>query len=441
MNQTPIQADLIVSPSWIISVNENFEILENHSLVVKDGKILDILDKQQAQGKYSGNSLELESHALLPGFINSHCHSAMSLLRGYAEDQPLQSWLSDSIWPAEGKWVSEDFVRDGSLLACAEMIKSGTTCFNDMYFFPDVVANIAEASKMRACLSFPVLEFPSAWAQNADEYIDKGLALQDQYKNHAMIGTAFGPHAPYTVSLETMARITTLAEEIDSNIHIHLHENAQEVADHKKEHGKSAIEQYADKGFLSPRLQAVHMTQLSEQELNLVEKFGVNIVHCPESNMKLASGIAPLDQIEAKNINLALGTDGCASNNDLDMIGEMKSAGLLAKVSSGNANTAKAENLLRMATINGAKVLGIEEQCGSLEVGKSADMISIDFSTLDCVPLYNPVSQIIYSASKNQVSNVWISGEQLLKEKSLCLIDEKEVMKKAQHWQQKIATH
>ncbi len=442
MNTSLTEVEQIVSPSWIITVNQDFHILENHSLIIKGGKILDILPKEEALNKYQGKHLQLEEHALLPGFINTHNHAAMSLFRGYAEDQSLQSWLNDSIWPAEGKWVSEGFVRDGSLLACAEMIKSGTTTFNDMYFFPNAVAELADACRMRAVLSFPILEFPTVWANSADEYIDKGLALHDQYKHHSLISTAFGPHAPYTVSAQTFERIHTLAEELDSNIHIHLHENQQEVHDYQKANGgKSAIEHFAELGFLSPRLQAVHMTQLSEKEIELINTYSVHVVHCPESNMKLASGICPVDTLLKNGINVALGTDGCASNNDLDLIGEMKSAALLAKITTGNAAALNAKTLIRMATINGARLLGIDSLCGSLEVGKSADMISIDLSELNCKPVYNPLSQIIYSASKSQVSNVWVKGHCLMDNKQLTLIDEQEVLKKVQYWQEKITQH
>lgn len=438
---SPIQADTIVAPSWLISVNKDFDILEHHALVIDKDKIIDILPAEQARSRYQGDWQDLTGHALLPGFVNTHNHAAMSLLKGFAEDKSLQSWLNDYIWPTEGKWMGEEFVRDGSLLACAEMIRSGTTTFNDMYFFPDVSAQIAESCHMRACLSFPILEFPSAWANNANEYIDKGLDLHDQYRSHPMISTAFGPHAPYTVSLATMERISVLSEELDSNIHIHLHENQQEVVDYTKEHGQSAIEHWAKLGFLGPRLQAVHMTQLSSQEIDLIKTHNVNVIHCPESNMKLASGIAPIQALLEAGIHVSLGTDGCASNNDMDMLGEMKSAALLAKVSTGNPAALNAEQVLRMATIDGARSLGLDTQCGSLEVGKAADCISIDLSSIECMPLYHVVSQIIYSTSKSHISNVWIAGKQVLKNKALTLIDEQALIKKAQYWQTKISAN
>ncbi len=439
----PVKVDLLLSASWLISVNKNFEIFENYTLAIDKGRIVDILPTTQAEKAYQAEQTQnLSGQALLPGFINCHNHAAMTLLRGFADDMPLQQWLNDFIWPTEVKWMSADFVRDGTLLACAEMIKSGTTCFNDMYFFPDVAANIALSCQMRACLSFPVLEFPSAWAQNADDYIHKGLALHDQYKNNSLLKFAFGPHAPYTVKIETMQRINTLAEELDLNIHIHLHENQQEVADYKKLHQYSAIEHYAQTGLLSPRLQAVHMTHLSPHDCELIARHQVSVVHCPESNMKLASGICNVKQLRALGIKVSLGTDGCASNNDLDMIGEMKSAALLAKVSTLDASALPVQNVLAMATIEGAKTLGIDKDCGSLEKGKYADVISIDLSQLESTPVYHPVSQIVYNAHKNQVKNVWVQGKQLLKNGELKHINEPEVIHKAKLWRNKInATH
>jgi len=437
------QSTQILQPSWIITVNENFDILEEHSLIIINGIIQDILPNSTVNQHYpdinhNDSIINLKGQVLLPGFINTHTHAAMSLLRGMGSDKELQSWLNDYIWPMEGKWVGKEFIQDGTLLACAEMIKSGTTCFNDMYFFPDLVGEIADKSYMRSCLSFPILEFPSVWAKHAEEYIDKGLAIHDRYKANPLISTAFGPHAPYTIEVSTAEKINTLAEELDCNIHMHLHENQQEVSDYRQQHGQSAIEQYAERGLLSPRLQAVHMTCLSEHEISLIKKYQVSVVHCPESNMKLASGICHITELMKHDIQVSLGTDGSASNNDLDMIGEMKSAALLAKVSSGNAAALNAQQTLRMATIEGAKTLGINNICGSLEIGKSADCISIDLSTIENTPHCDPVSAIIYSASKSQVSNVWVNGKQLLKEKTLSFIDENTVLNKARTWQQKI---
>ena len=431
-------ADLIVSPTWVITVDSENRILEKYSLVVREGKIIDICETENAVSNYKAPHQQLPGQALLPGFINAHTHSAMNLLKGYAEDLSLQNWLNDYIWPTENTWMSEDFVRDGSLLACAEMIKSGTTCFNDMYFFPHVVAQVVENCGLRACLSTPILEFSSVWADNADSYIEKGIALHDQFSKNPYIDTAFGPHAPYTVQLDTFKKISSYAEELDCNIHMHLHENAQEVADFRKEHGKSAIELYAEHDLLSPRLQAVHMTQLNENEIELIAKHKVKVVHCPESNMKLASGIAPVQKLLDKGVQVALGTDSASSNNDLDMIGEMKSAALLAKASTGNAEAFNAEQCLRMATISGAEMLGIEQHSGSIEIGKSADMISVDLNGIECQPVYNVLSQIIYSASKNQVDNVWVMGKQLLRNRELCELDEQALTKTAQSWQQKI---
>lgn len=437
--QPPVKIDLLLSASWLLTVNNNFDIFENYALAIDKGRIVNVLPRSQAQSTYqAAQTQHLQNQALLPGFINCHNHAAMTLFRGFADDIALQQWLNDYIWPAENQWMCEDFVRDGTLLACAEMLKSGTTCFNDMYFFPDIASSIAQSCQMRACLSFPVLEFPSVWAQNADEYINKGLALHDQYKNHPLIKIAFGPHAPYTVSMANMQRITTLAEELDMNIHMHLHENRQEVTDYMNAHQRSAIKHYAEAGLLSPRLQAVHMTQLSDEDIDLIAKYQVSVVHCPESNMKLASGICNVKKLLEAGVKVSLGTDGCASNNDLDMMGEMKSASLLAKVSTQDAAALPAQRVLRMATIEGARTLGIENDCGSLEIGKFADVISIDLSALENAPVYNPLSQIVYNAHKGQVKNLWVQGKQLLKQGELKHINEQEVISKANDWRNKI---
>lgn len=433
-------AEQIVSASWIVTVNKSFDVLENHALVFGAGKILDILPTSEIQDRYPDlTQTHLQDQALLPGFINAHTHAAMSLLKGFADDQPLHKWLQDFVWPVEGKWVSHDFVFDGAELACAEMIKSGTTCFNDMYFFPDAVAEVTKQAQMRACLSSPILEFPSVWANNADEYIHKALALHDDLRLNPLIHTAFGPHAPYTVKIETLQRVHTLAEELDVNIHMHVHETEQEIIDYEKEHGMSPVRHYAERDLLSPRFQAVHMTQLQNAEIDLLAINKVKVIHCPESNLKLASGMCPINDLLKAGISIAIGTDGSASNNDLDMIGEVKTAALMAKMNAGNAAELPAQKALSLATIEGAKTLGLENLVGSLENGKQADFISIDLSGINSQPVYNPVSQIVYTAAKDQVSNVWVNGKQLLSNGQLTTLDENSILTKAQSWKSKIA--
>ncbi|MGD8566856.1 MAG: TRZ/ATZ family hydrolase [Gammaproteobacteria bacterium] len=431
--------DLLIFAQWVVTVDDADSVLEEHAVAVHDGRIMDILPWPQARQRYrSENTHQLDHQALIPGLINAHTHAAMTLFRGLADDLHLMEWLQDHIWPAEGKWVSDEFVHDGTLHAAAEMIRGGTTCFNDMYFFPDVTARVIDHCGMRATVGLILIDFPTVWASDADEYISKGLEVHDHYRSNTRINTAFAPHAPYTVSDEPLTRVETLAEELDIPVHIHVHETAFEVKQAVDQNGLRPLSRLNDKGLLSPRLQAVHMTQLTDKEIDLLATSNANVVHCPESNLKLASGYCPVQKLLQSGVNVALGTDGAASNNDLDMLGEMRTAALLAKSVAGDASALPAHAALRMATINGARALGIDNITGSLEKGKAADLVAVDMETLETQPLYNVVSQLVYSTTRNQVSNVWVAGQHLLKNHVLTTIDEKEVINKSREWKDKI---
>ena len=436
-----MKIDTIIHATWIAPVDQKNTTLNNYSIAIHEGRIHDLLPKQDLLDKYSSDvELNLENQLLIPGLINTHTHSPMSLMRGLADDLPLMDWLNNHIWPTEQKHVSAEFVFDGSLLACAEMIRSGTTCFNDMYFFPEETAHAVEQSGMRAILGLILIDFPSAWAKDADEYLAKGLELHDQLHNNSLINTAFAPHAPYTVSDEPLKRIATYAEELDIPIHMHIHETADEVEQAVAQSGKRPLQRLSDLGLLSPHLLAVHMTQLTDDEIKLVAETGTHVLHCPESNLKLASGFCPTYKLQQAQVNMSLGTDSAASNNDLDMIAEMHTAAILAKAVANNASALPAEEVLRMATINGAKALGLDSEIGSLEVGKSADIVAIDLGGIENQPVYCPVSQLIYSAGRENVSNVWVAGNHLLKDKELTTLDEKTILQKAAYWQKKIST-
>ena len=440
-NKKNTKIDSILHPKWIASIDEENTVHHNYSVAIHGGRIHDVLPKQDILDKYSSDvEITLENQLLIPGLVNSHAHSPMSLMRGLADDLPLMDWLNNHIWPTEQKHVSTEFVFDGSLLACAEMIRSGTTCFNDMYFFPDETARAVEQAGMRAKLGLILIDFPSAWAKDADEYLSKGIELHDQLHGNSLISTAFAPHAPYTVSDEPLKRISTYAEELDIPIHIHLHETEGEVEQAIASNGKRPIERLHDLGLLSPRLLAVHMTQLTDAEIKLVAETGTHVLHCPESNLKLASGFCPSYKLQQAGVNVALGTDGAASNNDLDMIAEMRTAALIAKAVAKNASALPAEDILRMATFNGAKALGLDAEIGSIEVGKSADITAVDLSGIENQPVYNPVSQLVYSAGRENVSNVWVAGHHLLKDRQLTTLDEKAILEKATAWQEKIKT-
>ncbi|MBL1274641.1 MAG: TRZ/ATZ family hydrolase, partial [Ectothiorhodospiraceae bacterium] len=369
-NASPDTIDTLIHARWIIPVAPADQVLEHHAIAVHEGCILEILPSHEADEKYTADAVhQLSGHALIPGLVNAHTHAAMSLFRGLADDLPLMDWLQNHIWPAEGKWVNAEFVADGTRLAIAEMLRGGTTCFNDMYFFPDETARVADNAGIRAVVGLIVIDFPTVWATNADEYLSKGIEVHDSYRNNPLITTAFAPHAPYTVSDEPLQRILTFADEMDVPIHMHLHETEHEVQEAESNTDLRPLARMEALGLISPRFMAVHMTQLVDEEIDQIATRGAHIVHCPESNMKLASGYCPVQKLLNAGVNVALGTDGAASNNDLDMFGEKRSAALLGKVVARDASALNATQVLHMATLGGAKALGLEAQIGSLEIG------------------------------------------------------------------------
>lgn len=434
-------ADLVIVAPWIVPVEPDATVLEQHAVVVRDGRIAAILPENEALAGYPDAPREiLEGHVLIPGLINTHAHSAMTLLRGIADDKPLMDWLTNHIWPLEQKWVGEAFVRDGVDLAMAEMIRGGVTTFNDMYFFPEVTALQAVQAGMRATIGMIVVDFPTAWARNPEEYIEKGLALRDTFRHESRIGFAFAPHAPYTVSDAPLVRIRTLADELDLPIHMHIHETEDEIAGSRKTCGMRPLNRLHQLGLLGPNLMAVHMTQLEDDEIRLLSETGVHVIHCPESNLKLASGFCPVAKLHDAGINVALGTDGAASNNDLDLLGEMRTAALLAKAVAKDASALPATQALAMATLAGAKALGIDETVGSLRPGKWADITAIQLDSIETQPLFNPISDLVYAASRHQVTNVWIEGRRVLKDRQLTTLDESEIRARIRIWRERLKT-
>ena len=437
-NQTT--ADLIINARWIIPIIPHDRVFEDCALVINKGSILALLPKDEAAKRFDAKqTLNLDNHLLMPGLVNAHGHAAMSLLRGYADDQPLHTWLNEHIWPAEGRWVSEDFVRDGTELALAEMIRSGTTCFSDMYFYPEQAAQACLDARIRCQLAFPLLDFPTAWGTGPEDYLHKGLALHDNFRSNPLVNVAFGPHAPYTVSDAPLRKIAVLAQEMDMPIHIHLHETAQEVSESLEKYHIRPSQRLMELGLLSPLTQCVHMTQIDATDLELLKQTGAHVIHCPESNLKLASGFCPVEQLTRAGINVAIGTDGAASNNDLDLFSELRTAALLAKTVAQDAAALNAHAALRMATINGAKALGMDERIGSLEAGKSADLIALDLSELEMQPIYNPASQLVYTHAGQRVTHAWVEGRALLLDRQLQTLNEREIASKARWWRKQIA--
>lgn len=431
--------DTLICAQWVIPVEPDNTVWEKHAIAVNNGVITEILPTDKALEKYHPFETHyLDNHALIPGLINTHTHAAMTLFRGLADDRPLMEWLNEHIWPAEQKWMSPEFVEAGTRLAIAEMIRGGTTCFNDMYFFPDSTAEVAIEAGVRAVIGLIMIDFPTPWAKETQEYLDKGEHIHDKFRHSPLIRTAFAPHAPYTVSDAPLQRIATIAEELDIQIHMHVHETATEIDLSLDQHGKRPLQRLGDLGLLSNRLMAVHMTQLEQEEIETIAKYGVHVIHCPESNLKLGSGFCPVHKLLNTDINIALGTDGAASNNDQDMLGEMRTAAILAKGIAADSSIVPAHTALRMATLNGARALGLDEITGSLEPGKEADITAIDLSELETQPLYDPVSQIVYASSRGQVSDVWAAGKQLLKNRELLTINEEQVKENARTWQTKL---
>lgn len=434
-----IIVDLMLHALWIIPVEEDGRMLQHHCVVIKGEKIIDILPSEQANTTYhSPKTFNLDSHVLFPGLINSHGHSAMSLLRGIGDDHSLMDWLQNYIWPAESRWVSSEFVLDGTELAAAEMLLSGTTCVNDMYFFPDASAQAYAKVGMRANVGLIIIDFPTNWANSLDEYFSKGIAVADHFKSHPLIQCSFAPHAPYTTSNQGLEKVAMFAEELNMGIHIHVHETEQEIAESLKNHKMRPMERLNQLGILGPSTQAVHLTQINTDDINLLSSQKVHAIHCPHSNLKLASGFSPIHDFLQANINVALGTDGAASNNTLDMIAEMKTAALLAKAVSQNASAVCAKTALEMATINGAKALGRDHEIGSLSLGKKADIVALDLNHIATQPQDNPLTQLVYSAGRDQVTHVWVNGKQLVNNRQLVTIHQSQIIEKANQWRKNI---
>lgn len=414
--------------------------LEHHAVVVRDGRIAAILPRAEAERAHAdADVVERPQHLLVPGFINAHTHAAMNLMRGVANDLPLMPWLQQHIWPLESHFMSRAFVADGTDLAMAEMIRGGTTCFNDMYFFPDVVAAHVDRVGMRASIGLIVIDVPTVWAAASDEYLDKGLAVHDAWRHHERIVTPFAPHAPYTVSDGALAKMRTYADEIDVRVHMHIHETAHEVESAVEQHGQRPLARLDALGLLTPNLLAVHMTQLTAAEIERCAAAGVHVIHSPESNLKLASGLAPVQRLRDAGVNVALGTDSAASNNDLDMIGEMRTAALIGKVADHDAAAVSADAALEMATIAGARALGIAEDTGSIEVGKAADLAAVDLGALETRPVFDPIAALVYSASRHEVSDTWVAGRALMHDRRLTTLDLADIMRRTDAWAEKLA--
>lgn len=432
--------DTLIFARWIIPVEPSNTVLENHAIAINKGKIIEICPTALIEEKFLAKEIyHLNEHALIPGLINTHTHSPMVLFRGLANDLPLMTWLQDYIWPAENKWLSAEFMADGTELAIAEMLRSGTTCFNEHYLFPNIIAKTALKMQMRASVGIFLIDAPTAWATHIDEYIEKGfLAFNEYYQQHELLNFSLAPHAPYTLSDESLLKTKMLAEQYQLPIHMHVHETQNEVESSLKQYNKRPLKRLHKLGLLSNQFQNIHMTQITDEDIAILQATQAHVIHCPESNLKLNSGFCSVQKLLDAKINVALGTDGAASNNDLDMFSEMRTAAMIGKVIANNPSSISAMTTLEMATINGAKTLQLEHKIGSLKSGKAADIVAINMNALNSTPVYNPISHIVYAINSRQVSHVWVNGKCLLENKTFTQFDQQEILAKAREWQQKI---
>ena len=437
----PQPCDLLIEAGWVVPVVPHGVVLEGHAVAVSAGVIQAVLPIAEARVRFAPKEVVSRPEAaLIPGLVNAHTHNPMTLLRGIADDLPLMVWLREHIWPVEAAVIGPEFVADGTRLAIAEMLRGGTTCANENYFFPDVQAAVYKQHGFRARVGAVIIDFPSAWAKSDDEYFDRACELHDAWRDDALIGTAFAPHAPYTVSDANFERVRMLADQLDLPVHLHTHETAQEIVDSLKLHGQRPLARLDRLGLVNDRLIAVHMTQLTEAEIHLCAERGVSVVHCPESNLKLASGFCPACALQRAGVNLAIGTDGCASNNDLDMFSENRTAAILAKAVANDATALDAATTLRAATLGGAKALGFDQLIGSIETGKQADLVCVDMAELETQPLHHLLSQLVYATGRQQVSDVWINGVRKLDRRVLVDMDVDAIKANARQWRQRIAT-
>jgi 5-methylthioadenosine/S-adenosylhomocysteine deaminase len=420
-------------------MDENLAIIEKGAVAVKEKQILEVGKADEILKRYtSGNIMEGKGRAVMPGLINTHTHAAMVYFRGIADDLPLTEWLNNHIWPAENKWLSPEFISDAIELACLEMLKGGITTYNDMYFFEDAAGEAAKRIGMRAVLGSGILDFPSVSAKTTDEYLDNAERFVHNWKGDDLITPCIAPHALYTCGTETLKKSKAMAGKLDVPLHIHLAETRWEVEEIQLRYKMRPVEYLADLGFLDETVLAAHCIWLEDNEIELLAKHKVGVSHCMESNLKLASGFAPVATMLAAGVKVTFGTDGAASNNDLNILSEMSTTAKVHKALSNNPTVLDAKTIVLMATRWGAEVLGLGRKVGSLEKGKIADVISINLAKPHLTPIYNIYSHIVYAAMASDVDFVMVNGKIVINNGRLLTADETEILFKAQQWCEKI---
>jgi 5-methylthioadenosine/S-adenosylhomocysteine deaminase len=433
--------DFLIASRWCVPIEPAGTVLENHAVAVADDRIVAILPLDEAREAYQPSVfVDRPGHVLIPGLVNAHGHAAMTLFRGLADDLPLDAWLREGVWPVERRFASAELVRDGTELAIAEMLTAGITCFSDQYFFPEIVAETAVDLHIRAMIGTPVVDVPTAWADNAADYLSKGSDLvHDRYADHPLISTCFAPHSTRALSDASFTELRVLADQLDVPVHIHLHESRSEVSAAVESTGMRPLERLDELGLLNSSLLAVHAVHVTPAEIERLASAGAGVAHCPTSNLKLACGIAPVRALADAGVSVGLGTDGAASNNMLDILAEVRMAALLGKVAADDGASITAEHALRMATLDAAKILRREHEIGSIEPGKWADLTCVDLMRCNSQPVYDPISQLVYATRAEQVSDVWVGGRHLLDQGNLSTIDRESIFRRSGEWRQRIA--
>ena len=431
----------VIEAGWVMPMNPKGVVLPQHSVLINEGKIVSVVPSAETEGIEADEVIRLPDHIVLPGFVNAHTHAPMHLLRGMGADLPLMDWLQTKIWPAEGKLMSPAFCYEGSLIAGAEMLESGITCASDHYFFSEDVARGLTEAGLKCSVSGIVIGFPSAMAKTTDEYIACAEKLFERFKNDPKVRVTFGPHAPYPVDDVALIKVRELAQKHNAYIHMHVDETQSEIEGSLKQYGIRPIERLHQLGLLSEKFISVHTVKADDKELELLAKTGASVVHCPCSNLKLASGFSPIAKMMRMGINVAMGTDGVASNDKVDILGETRLAAMLGKAVCEDTTQMKVGDMLHAATLAGAKALGWDDRIGSIEKGKDADLIAVDLGNIDALPVFDPASQLLYSAGREDITHVWVDGTIVVKKQQsdgLRPIKREKAQKITKTWQNKI---
>lgn len=417
---TAATADLLIVPRWLACVDDGPPWRCGAAVLVRQGRIHAVDTAGSLRERHpDAHVIERTDGLLFPGLVNAHTHAAMVLLRGIGNGLPLQRWLSECIWPAESALVSDAFVHDGTLLACHEMLLGGTTCVGDMYFYPDAAARAVDTLRMRGSIGLVVAEFPTPYGTGADDYLRAGLQTRDAWAGDPRIAFHLAPHSPYTVADDTWRRVARLSAELDLTVVTHLHETADEIARSMQRHGMRPLERLAGLGLLCPTFTAVHGVHLNESEIAALARADASLVHCPHSNLKLGSGLAPTGQMRSHGLRLALGTDGAASNDRLDTLGEARTAALLASGMAGDPTAWSPHAMLAAMTRDGARALGLQGAIGSIRPGWRADLVCADLGNPSYGPVADPIATLLHTAGRESVTDVWVDGSHVVSERQL----------------------